>query len=126
MSERSFRRRSSVLGPGMLMLIALGSTLLAQVQGPATVAGRQTAAAAAPIPRRIFLTRHAHREPSSFAAFSDQDVNQSLSLQGKTQARHLADILRTNGISAIYVTQFVRTLQTSEPLTEINHVTAKA
>ena len=126
MNERSSRRRSSVLGPGMLVLVALASTLLAQGRGPAPVADRQTAAAAAPLPRRIFLTRHAHRDPSSFPAFSDQDINQSLSVQGKAQARHLADVLRTNGISAIYVTQFVRTRQTSEPLTEIIHVTAKA
>ena len=126
MNERSSRRRSSVLGPGMLVLIALAWTLLAQGQGPAPVADRQAAAAAAPLPRRIFLTRHAHRDPVSFPAFSDQDVNQSLSVQGKAQARHLADVLRTNGISAIYVTQFVRTRQTSEPLNEIIHVTTKA
>ena len=58
--------------------------------------------------RVIFLVRHAER--------ASQEKDSVLSPEGKKRAQCLSDVLRDAGVNAIFVTQFVRTQQTAEPL----------
>ena len=58
--------------------------------------------------RTIVVVRHADKIDDSHDAV--------LSPTGEAQAKRLADVLKDLGISAIYTTQFKRTIQTATPL----------
>jgi broad specificity phosphatase PhoE len=61
------------------------------------------------IPSVIFIVRHCEK------AMESTD-NPNLSDAGSNRAMHLAEILNTTGLEAIYSTDTKRTLQTAEPL----------
>src|SRR5438874_10755032 len=56
----------------------------------------------------VFLVRH--------AAKASQEPRATLSQQGHKRAKCLSDLLQDAGITGIYVTDFVRTQQTAEPI----------
>ncbi|TQV89128.1 phosphoglycerate mutase family protein [Aliikangiella coralliicola] len=59
--------------------------------------------------REIYLVRHAEKQPSS-------GKDPSLTETGKKRAQHLAELLKSRSISAVYSTQYKRTLETATPL----------
>jgi phosphohistidine phosphatase SixA len=56
----------------------------------------------------VFLVRHAEK--------ASQEPNASLSDKGRKRAECLAGVLRDAGVTAIYVSEFIRTQQTAAPL----------
>jgi phosphohistidine phosphatase SixA len=56
----------------------------------------------------IYIVRHAERA-------SDEDRQSLLSAEGHARAARLADMLRDAGITAIFVTEYERTVQTAKP-----------
>lgn len=75
-------------------------------------------AAAVPLlsQQAIFVVRHAEKQ-------SDSNEDQTpLSEAGRARARHLAEVLRDAGITAIYSTNTVRTKSTVEPLARIRNL----
>jgi phosphohistidine phosphatase SixA len=58
--------------------------------------------------RTVFLVRHADR--------LDDSEDTPLSKAGEARAQLLADLLKHSGITAIYTSQFQRTIKTAEPL----------
>lgn len=58
--------------------------------------------------RAVFVVRHADR--------LDDSEDSPLSAAGKERAQRLAAMLKDVGITAIYTSQFQRTMQTAEPL----------
>ena len=58
--------------------------------------------------RTVFLVRHADR--------LDHSEDTPLSKAGEARAQLLADLLKDAGITAIYTSQFQRTIKTAEPL----------
>jgi phosphohistidine phosphatase SixA len=64
----------------------------------------------------IFLVRHAERADSGAGVAPMMDTDPELSEKGRARAEALASILEDAGITAIYTTQYKRTLQTAEPL----------
>jgi broad specificity phosphatase PhoE len=61
--------------------------------------------------RTIVVVRHADK--------IDNTDDAALSPTGEAQARRLAHVLKDVGISAIYTTQFKRTIQTGAPLADL-------
>jgi broad specificity phosphatase PhoE len=59
----------------------------------------------------VFLVRHAEKADAP-------RENPPLSDAGKLRSRALARLLKESGIKAIYTSQFLRTMQTAEPLAE--------
>ncbi len=65
----------------------------------------------------VILVRHAELQGAAMAPAKDL----ALSEAGEARAKRLAGILKDAGVGAIYVTDFVRTLKTAEPLSrELN------
>jgi broad specificity phosphatase PhoE len=65
----------------------------------------------------VFLVRHAELQGAAMA----EPKHLPLSEAGEARAKRLASLLKDAGIGAIYVTDFVRTNKTAEPLSrEIN------
>lgn len=58
----------------------------------------------------VILVRHAEK--------ADQSKDPSLSEAGRTRARALAALLVRSGVTAIYATQYQRTVQTAQPLAD--------
>ena len=58
--------------------------------------------------RAVFLVRHADR--------LDDSKDTPLSKAGEARAQLLARLLKDAGVTAIYITQFQRTIKTAEPL----------
>lgn len=61
----------------------------------------------------FFLVRHAEKESGN---------NPDLTIQGKARALKLRDILKDAGITAIYSTDYKRTIGTAEPLSESQRI----
>jgi broad specificity phosphatase PhoE len=61
--------------------------------------------------RAVVIVRHAER--------ADQSEDSPLSSAGVARAELLARILASSGVSAIYTTQFQRTIKTAEPLANL-------
>ena len=61
--------------------------------------------------RAVFLLRHADR--------LDQSEDSPLSQAGEERAQRLAGLLKDAGITAIYTSQFQRTMKTAEPLARV-------
>jgi broad specificity phosphatase PhoE len=64
----------------------------------------------------IFVVRHAERADTGAGAAPMMDTDPDLSEKGRARAEALAAVLKDAGITAIYTTQYKRTLQTAEPL----------
>jgi len=64
----------------------------------------------------IFVVRHAERADASAGAAPAMAADPDLSEKGKARAQALATVLRDAKITAIYTTQYKRTVQTAEPL----------
>ena len=80
---------------------------------PALVAAVLAAAtSAAHAQQMIVLVRHAELQAAAMAGPKQVPLSQA----GSTRAAHLAGLLKDAGIDAIYVTDFVRTQKTAEPL----------
>jgi broad specificity phosphatase PhoE len=73
-------------------------------------AGILAAARPAQAQRAIFVVRHAEKASDS------NEPGVLLSSAGQARARRLAAVLARAGVNAIYSTDFVRTLETAEPL----------
>jgi 2,3-bisphosphoglycerate-dependent phosphoglycerate mutase len=86
----------------MKLLLAMVTTLALAV--PA--AAQQT----------IFVVRHAERADASAGASPTMASDPDLSEKGKARAQALATVLKDAKITAIYTTQYKRTVQTADPL----------
>jgi len=86
----------------MKLLVAMVTTLALAV--PA--AAQQT----------IFVVRHAERADASAGAPPTMASDPDLSEKGKARAQALATVLQDAKITAIYTTQYKRTVQTADPL----------
>jgi broad specificity phosphatase PhoE len=64
----------------------------------------------------IFVVRHAERADASAGASPTMASDPDLSEQGKARAQALATVLKDAKITAIYTTQYKRTVQTADPL----------
>lgn len=60
--------------------------------------------------RAVILVRHAEKV--------DDSKDAALSEKGLARARALAEMLRTAGVTAIYTTEYQRTMKTAEPLAQ--------
>ena len=60
--------------------------------------------------RAVFVVRHAEKQSES------NEPGVPLSEAGRARANKLAALLKSAGVTAIYSTDFVRTLETAEPL----------
>ena len=83
-------------------------------------------AAPARAQRAIFVVRHAERADAGMSATPDP----LLSAAGHARAERLAEVLLEAGVTAIYSTEYHRTIQTVEPLArrlglEVRQVPAK-
>jgi 2,3-bisphosphoglycerate-dependent phosphoglycerate mutase len=74
----------------------------------------QLAPAAASAQQEIILVRHAELQGAAMA----DPKSLPLSADGKARAQRLASILKDSGVGAIYVTDFARTNQTAQPLSQ--------
>lgn len=97
--------------PSRLVRLLVGVTLAA---GLAIGARADTSAG----PTTIILVRHAER-PASNA-----DV--PLNAEGRARAATLASMLKDANVSAIFVSQFLRTKETAEPIAQQLHLTPDA
>lgn len=70
--------------------------------------------AAAASAQQVILVRHAELQGAAMA----NPKNVPLSKDGKERAQRLASLLKDSGIAAIYVTDFLRTNQTAQPLSQ--------
>jgi broad specificity phosphatase PhoE len=68
--------------------------------------------------RLVLVVRHAERADGGrmSAPAGETAPDPPLSEEGRSRAARLASMLSTSGVTAIYVTQFVRTQQTAAPL----------
>jgi broad specificity phosphatase PhoE len=64
----------------------------------------------------VILARHAEKA----AAPAD---NPPLTAEGRQRAEALARMLSTSGVTSIYITEYLRTQQTAEPLASLLHLT---
>src|SRR5688500_5337763 len=87
----------------LIVAVLLGCSTDAQAQGP----------------RAIIFLRHAERQ-----AYDDGDG--PLSGSGHARARSLAQVLKDAGVTAIYVSNRLRTVQTAAPLAEALRLTPVA
>jgi phosphohistidine phosphatase SixA len=69
--------------------------------------------------RAVFVVRHAEKQTDS------NDVAVPLSEAGRARATRLAALLKNAGVTAIYSTDFVRTLETAEPLARTLKITLR-
>jgi phosphohistidine phosphatase SixA len=69
--------------------------------------------------RAVFVVRHAEKQTDS------NDVGVLLSEAGRARAMRLAALLKNAGVTAIYSTDFVRTLETAEPLARALKITVR-
>lgn len=74
----------------------------------------QLHAAGASAQQAVILVRHAELQGAAMA----NPKNVPLSKDGKERAQRLASLLKDSGIAAIYVTDFLRTNQTAQPLSQ--------
>jgi len=72
----------------------------------------QLASATASAQQAVILVRHAELQGAAMA----NPKSVPLSAEGKARAQRLAGMLKDSGVAAIYVTDFVRTNQTAQPL----------
>jgi broad specificity phosphatase PhoE len=93
-----------VTRPSRLLLAAAAALLFAQ---------------AAAAQRAIFVVRHAEKQSES----NEPEV--PLSEKGRERAKRLAVFLKNARVSAIYSTDFVRTLETAEPLAHALKITVR-
>ena len=77
------------------------------------------AAQSAVAQRAVFIVRHAEKQTDS------NDAGVPLSKAGRARARRLASHLKNAGVTAIYSTDFVRTLETAEPLARALKITVR-
>jgi phosphohistidine phosphatase SixA len=73
-------------------------------------------AAPAAAQQTIFVVRHAERADSAAGAAPMMNSDPELSDKGKARAEALAAVLKDAGITAIYTTQYKRTVNTAAPL----------
>ena len=69
----------------------------------------------------VFAVRHAERADTSTAPPKMSGADPDLSAAGRERAKSLAQMLKDAKITAIFATEFKRTLQTAEPLAELVH-----
>ena len=69
-------------------------------------------------PTTIFLVRHAERA-------NDGTNNPSISKDGEKRAQKLAEALSKSGVTAIYSTNYQRTIKSVEPLAKVNNLEVK-
>jgi broad specificity phosphatase PhoE len=69
--------------------------------------------------RAIFVVRHAEKQTDS------NDPGVPLSKAGRARAKRLASHLKNAGVTAIYSTDFVRTLETAKPLASALRITVR-
>lgn len=69
--------------------------------------------------RAVFVVRHAEKQTDS------NDAGVPLSEAGRARAMRLAALLKNAGVTAIYSTDFVRTLETAEPLARALKITVR-
>jgi broad specificity phosphatase PhoE len=69
--------------------------------------------------RAVFVVRHAEKQTDS------NDAGVPLSEAGRARAMRLAALLKKAGVTAIYSTDFVRTVETAEPLARVLKVTVR-
>ena len=74
----------------------------------------QLHATAASAQQAVILVRHAELPGAAMA----NPKNVPLSKDGKARAERLASLLKDSGVAAIYVTDFLRTNQTAQPLSK--------
>jgi phosphohistidine phosphatase SixA len=74
----------------------------------------------------IFVVRHAERADASAGASPMMASDPDLSDKGKARAQALAAALKDAKITAIYTTQYKRTVQTAEPLAKALGIQATA
>ena len=74
-------------------------------------------ACAANAQETVILVRHAELQSSPMSGPKQVPLSEA----GSDRARRLADLLKDSGIDAIYVTDFVRTQKTAEPLAQALH-----
>ena len=79
----------------------------AHVGAPGVCLGQQT----------LFIVRHAERK--------DQSADSPLSPAGEARAKTLARMLRDAKVTAIYSSEFQRTIQTAQPLADQLHLEVK-
>ena len=70
----------------------------------------------APCAETVILVRHAEKA----AAPAD---NPPLTAEGRQRAEALATMVSASGVTSIYVTEYLRTQQTAEPLASLLHLT---
>ncbi len=76
-------------------------------------------AAFAAAQRAVFVVRHAEKQTDS------NDAGVPLSEAGRARAMRLASHLKNAGVTAIYSTDYVRTLATAEPLARALKITVR-
>jgi phosphohistidine phosphatase SixA len=99
----------------------LTSTIVRTLCGVALIATSAVgvrAQAGADAPTTIFLVRHAERPPAN----SDVPLNEA----GRARAATLASMLKEANVRAIFVSQFLRTKETAEPLAQQLRLTPEA
>jgi broad specificity phosphatase PhoE len=69
--------------------------------------------------RAVFVVRHAEKQSES------NEPGVPLSAAGRARAGRLAALLKGAGVTAIYSTDFVRTLETAEPLARALKITVR-
>jgi phosphohistidine phosphatase SixA len=69
-------------------------------------------------PTTILLVRHAERA-------NDGTNNPSISKDGEKRAQKLAETLSKSGVTAIYSTNYQRTIKSVEPLAKVNNLEVK-
>ena len=69
--------------------------------------------------RAVFVVRHAEKQSES------NEPGVPLSEAGRARANRLAALLKNAGVTAIYSTDFVRTLETAEPLARALKITVR-
>jgi broad specificity phosphatase PhoE len=72
--------------------------------------------AAAMAQRLVYVVRHAERADGGMPPAGVTKPDPPLSEAGKARADKLASMLAVSGVTAIYVTEYVRTQQTAAPL----------